>query len=1021
MSEEILKALMQLFAILARQDGILIEDHETYVLKFLSSQLSSDRVQEHMLIYRTFLEEGKVDPPSAEQKDKNRTSMKDSVRTLSICKKINKTLIQKQKVIVLIRLLEFFKKDSAHSQNRIQIVETVAEVFKIEKSEFTEIRDFVFEPEEQTKTGQIIIGDSQLKNVPDCKQYIGLTNYTDTCKLIYLKSIHLVILKYHGLLELYLNGMVIEPETIYVFPQGSTLKMPQTTIYYSNIIVLFNNEKTAEEFSFTAHITEHKFPNGTVALNELKIEERSGNLIGIMGASGSGKTTLLTILSGQEQASNGVVLINETPVDSSNKDLNGLIGYVPQDDLLIEDLTVYQNLYYSAKLCFKDLNDEHTAEKIQKTLSSLGLEEIKDIKVGNALNKKISGGQRKRLNIALELLRQPRILFLDEPTSGLSSRDSENVMDLLKELTFGGTLVFVVIHQPSSDIFKMFDKLFILDKGGFAAYYGNPIESVTYFKRTTRQINSHIAECSSCGSVNPETIFNLLELKEIDEYGNYTRKRKLEPAQFYALYKQKFFENENFTRIKEKIKTTFNSQGKLKQTLYFFLRDLHSKLGNKQYILINSLEVPVLVLFLSLIIRYIDKTKSEEYSYYHNYNIPAYFFMAIIAALLVGLTISAEEIYKDEKILKRERLLHLSRLSYLLSKVIILFIISLIQSILFTLIGHIVLEIHSGYFHFFLMILSVFCFANLLGLILSSTFNSPVTIYIIIPLIIIPQLLLGGAMFSYSKLNSLFGGGFKVPALANFMVSRWAYEGIIVDMHTQNPYNEKKYVYDKLESRFNYKIVYFIPKAEELVNRRQEEKGTLYANTTLTLRNELAKDYTEASALGFSGKLPDFSNPLEILTYLEALNTFYSDKYNQAFRIKEQFVTKQVKLAGNRKKYEVLKLRYLNNRLDEVVTASYEKEKIAELNNTLVQLTDPVYKTPDATSTFGSIDVHFLTAEKYIFGKQVTTYYFNLIIIWLINLLLFLMLHLNLFRKLFSVFDKKTISSIKLPNLTNSK
>jgi ABC-type multidrug transport system ATPase subunit/ABC-type multidrug transport system permease subunit len=1003
MSEEILKALMQLFAILARQDGVLIANHEEYVFKFLSSQLSADRIKEYLEIYNEFLKESRPEPATGEQKDKNRTSMKDSVRTLSICKKINKTLVQKQKVIVLIRLLEFFKKDSENSQNRIQIVDTVAEVFKIEKQEFIDIKEFVFQGEEGTGLDQILIGSAAIQEKPECKHYIGIPNYLDRCQLIYLKNINIIVLKYHGNAELYLNGVVITPDTIHLFPQGSTLRLPQTSIYYSNIITQFNDEKNAEEFSFSAHIIEHKFPNGTVALNELRIEERSGSLIGIMGASGSGKTTLLTLLSGQDKPSNGEILINGTSVTADNQDLNGVIGYVPQDDLLIEDLSVYQNLYYNARLCFKDLPEVEINEKINKTLSSLGLLEIKDIKVGNALNKKISGGQRKRLNIALELLRQPHIIFLDEPTSGLSSRDSENVMDLLKELTIKGQLIFVVIHQPSSDIFKMFDKLFILDKGGFAAYYGNPVESVTHFKKATHQINSDVAECYTCGSVNPEIIFNLLELKEIDEYGNYTAKRRLEPRQFYQMYREKFMSSSPVQQISEKIKSTLNVPGKLAQTIVFFLRDLHSKMGNQQYMLINALEVPVLVLFLSLIIRYIDTSKSKDYFYSHNYNLPAYIFMSIIAAMLVGLTISAEEIYKDEKILKREKFLHLSRFSYLLSKVAILFAISFIQSLLFVVIGHLILDIRIAYLSFFIMLFSVFCFSNILGLILSSTFNSPVTIYIIIPLIIIPQLILGGAMFSYSKLNSWFGGGYKVPAPANAMVSRWAYEALVTDMFIDHKFNGDKFVYDKLESKFNYKLVYFIPKIEELVLRRNEESAEDRQVTSALLQQELGADHLTAKALGFQHQLPDLQNASAVLDYLKILSNFYTDKYNDASRIKEQFVAKRIKEMGGKKKYEKEKLNYYNSRLDEIVTSSFEKEKIVESDGKLMQIVDPIYQDPDANHKLISIDTHFLTASKYLFGVPISTYSFNLLIIWLMNFSLFAVLYFDLFKKLLNL------------------
>jgi ABC-type multidrug transport system ATPase subunit len=127
------------------------------------------------------------------------------------------------------------------------------------------------------------------------------------------------------------------------------------------------------------------------------------------------------------------------------------------------------------------------------------------------MNKKISGGQRKRLNCGLELIREPSVLFVDEPTSGLSSRDSENIMDLLKELALKGKLIFVVIHQPSSEIFKMFDKLMITDTGGYPIYHGNPLDAIVYFKTAVQAINQSESECTRCGNVNPEQIFNIIE------------------------------------------------------------------------------------------------------------------------------------------------------------------------------------------------------------------------------------------------------------------------------------------------------------------------------------------------------------------------------------------------------------------------------------------------------------------------------------------------------------------------------
>lgn len=139
--------------------------------------------------------------------------------------------------------------------------------------------------------------------------------------------------------------------------------------------------------------------------------------------------------------------------------------------------------------------------------------------MGSPIHKYISGGQRKRLNIALELIREPAVLFLDEPTSGLSSSDSEKVINLLKEQTYKGKLIVVNIHQPSSDIFKLFDRLWILDRGGYPVYDGNPIEAVTYFKRAANYADAEVSTCSLCGNVNPEIILNIIDEKALDDSG----------------------------------------------------------------------------------------------------------------------------------------------------------------------------------------------------------------------------------------------------------------------------------------------------------------------------------------------------------------------------------------------------------------------------------------------------------------------------------------------------------------------
>ncbi|NJM93449.1 MAG: ABC transporter permease, partial [Cytophagales bacterium] len=455
-----------------------------------------------------------------------------------------------------------------------------------------------------------------------------------------------------------------------------------------------------------------------------------------------------------------------------------------------------------------------TTELVERTLRSLGLYEVRQLVVGSPLQKTISGGQRKRLNIGLELLREPAILFVDEPTSGLSSRDSENIMDLLKELSLKGKLVFVVIHQPSSDIFKMFDKLLILDLGGYQIYYGNPIQSVVYFKEQINILDRDKGACTRCGNVNPEQVFSIIEERVLDEYGHYTDYRKTAPKKWAQLYQKKH----NIPVLEPPIALphkTLNIPSRAFQFLIFALRDLRSKLGNRPYLAINLLEAPLLALILCTIIRYYPSDHRQgEYTLYDNVNIPVYFFMSVIVALFIGLTVSAEEIFRDRKILRREAFLNLSRGSYLTSKVSILFMLSALQTFCFILVGNALLELRGQLWNDWLILFSTACFANLLGLNISSAFSSAVTIYILIPLLLIPQLILSGVVVEFRYLNPLITSKEHVPLVGDIMASRWAFEAAMVNQFKNNDYERDFYELDRAKAQAEYKQLYHLPYVE---------------------------------------------------------------------------------------------------------------------------------------------------------------------------------------------------------------
>ncbi len=1035
MSEEILKALMELFALIVKQDGGMTNNERQYVYAFLKKQLTSDTVIEYLALF-----DEHAGPVTSDLTEKEPAvpSVKDSVKIFAICKKINKTLTQLQKVVVLVRLYELINADRQFTLQRMNIINTVAEVFKISSSEFAATEQFVMnDSPENMVNPSILLLAPEYEECDACQKV--LSGYRNT-KIYFLRvaSVDLYFVKYYSNDQLFLNGLPINAAQVYTFAKGGSIKsLFGQPIYYSDISSQFLSDIIIHKISFSVESLSYRFSSGQAAIDNVSFSVEEGKLIGIMGASGSGKTTLLNLMSGIQKPSSGYVKINGLDVNENSKNLEGVFGYVPQDDLLIEDLTVFENLYYAACQCFRDKTREELTAVVDKTLANLGLLEKRELKVGSPFNKVISGGQRKRLNIALELIREPLVLFLDEPTSGLSSRDSENLMDLLRDLTLKGKLIFTVIHQPSSEIYKMFDKVIILDQGGLMTWFGNPVEAVVYFKTSDLQINSTQGECPSCGNVNPETIFNIIETQVVDEFGRYTEKRKVKPEEWASNFTLKY-PPKAIPEVSEPPHKNLDRPGRFRQFMIYFIRDVKSKIANKQYLLLTLTEAPILGFVLSFIIRYIPDPKSDVYIFSENENIPIYIFMSLIVALFLGLTISAEEIFRDRKILNRERFLNLSRSSYLLSKVAILIIISALQSLLFVAIGNPILGIKGLYFNYWLALFTTAFCANMIGLNISASFNSAITIYIVIPLLIIPMMVLSGAMFPFDKLNRIIGNIDKVPIIAEMMPTRWTYEALIVSQFKDNRYSRVRYTRD---GRTYFDLQMEISKAEfnkihrikalreahettlseyrnhmrnsRLNSDQALKKSNLQYSRLDLLRNELQNitALNDVNPFVYMNRLVPEGFDLEVsdsLTrYFDRLDKYFSFVSNSANDIKDKFYN------VNSIALKKLEDEYFNYKLQELVTKPYERKKILEYNNTLIQNTDPIYLEPYKRGPL-NFRTHFYAPSKYFFGILTDTFIFNIILVLLSTIILYILLYFELLGRIVSIAENFKFRKKKL-------
>ncbi len=255
-----------------------------------------------------------------------------------------------------------------------------------------------------------------------------------------------------------------------------------------------------------------RFKGGGLGIDGVSFAATRGEMICVMGASGCGKSSLLQSLAGQFPPVRGQVLFNGLSFTKTSTALKQYVTYIPQFDAFDEHLTIGENLDFAAAIRSPYLSWRERHRRIDGKLAELGLNERRDSVVGATHKKTLSGGERKRLNIGLDMISSADIYLFDEPTSGLSSKDSEHVMEIIRAMAHN-KIVIVTIHQPSSKIFQMFNKAMLLDRGGRMVFSAPRTKCSPYFAEAEHQqhFGTPLGGCPACGTTRPEFVFDVLE------------------------------------------------------------------------------------------------------------------------------------------------------------------------------------------------------------------------------------------------------------------------------------------------------------------------------------------------------------------------------------------------------------------------------------------------------------------------------------------------------------------------------
>jgi hypothetical protein len=547
-----------------------------------------------------------------------------------------------------------------------------------------------------------------------------------------------------------------------------------------------------------------------------------------------------------------------------------------------------------------------------------------------------------------------------------------------------GKLIIVNIHQPSSDVYKLFDRLWLLDKGGYPVFDGNPIDAITYFKEKANYADAETSACPTCGNVNPEIVLNIIDEKALNSSGELSDERKTTPQEWHELYLNGR-ENFDFPVISDVPHSDQKKPGAFKQFIIYLHRNIKTKITNVQWLCIALLEAPLLAFICSLLTRY---APPEGYTVMDNKNLVSYFFMAVIVATFIGMSGSAEEIIKDRALLKREKFLHLSYSSYIWSKIVFTAGLSLIQTFLFIVVGNFIMGLHGLFFVWWLILFVTALLSNLIGLLLSKKLDSVVAIYISIPLLLIPQILLCGLVVDFSDLTPKSKTG-NVPIIGDLIPSRWAYEALAVTSFTDNLYEKPFFDLDKQKYESLYYNMGFLYELEsQLETMKDEERRGKDVNPEhIRVIRENLPVLTE-----YCGMQPyqgDYSYD-SLKKFMNEAEDLLSQRSNKVTLEADAKMSALIREIGKDAVLQLKRDNY-NIRLEDFAVGGGNGRTLSVVDGAIVPRSAFIYLTPQ--SKMGRAP--FYSSEKVLGTWHIKTLWFNMGVMMLMCILLAIILFSN--------------------------
>jgi ABC-type multidrug transport system ATPase subunit len=632
-----------------------------------------------------------------------------------------------------------------------------------------------------------------------------------------------------------LNGTFVNGERI----EGTRLLRPGEVVSLGSISLELKDGGTLHRRDYKGNVTievdelcvDARGKRSDRLLEHISLTVFPTEMVALMGPSGAGKTTLLKALNGYTVPASGNVLFNGNSLYASFDTYRLELGYVPQDDIIHSLLTVSEALYFTARLR-TDLRDSEIRDRIGSVLQTLEIGAIADKLIGSPERKVISGGQRKRVNIAMELICDPTVLFLDEPTSGLSSSDSFKVVKHLYELARAGKTIMMTIHQPSAAIYRLFDQLVMVSRDskeklppgadagpGKLIYYGPTYpDSLEFFNI---EAVSELKRRAPGAEPSPELVFEGLEGSPMtsDEWeGKYNgspQKRQYCDERKGTVHTAEHGSNRKGQRFQ------------FAQLWSLVHRNLILKIRDRLQTGILLAQAPgfALLVYLAFSRLNFDPSAGGDWIGFTS-KLASVHFLMVIAAIWFGCNNAVREVVGEWSVFEREQMAGLKIPLYILSKFIVLGALCVFQCLSLLGVIYFACNLQGSFWSFFaVLLMSSLCGVGV-GLCISTKFRTTDSALACLPLVLLPMIVLAGGM------QPLFTMSGATQTLAMAIPSRWGYEADLLAEATAQP----KYSFNPCQS---------------VMDQAEEQTRLAVEKTTQTCQDEIrAQDRQMRAKLG---------------------------------------------------------------------------------------------------------------------------------------------------------------------------